>query len=381
MPGHLRQRHGGALALQTVGRADESGPTRAAGVRAEPVISPRPAAQVLPLRREPAAAPDRASEPLPTAQTASAEALHGLQAQSAPEHRPDFDQGELQRPSQPPPPPRASDVSGRLTPSAQSAARPPVLASEAMRKELSPAAPASRPARFWIAVLGLIGLLGAWFVCGPHGLGVPVGGAFLALTMLGMVPMAYPARAAAVVTVAGSGLTVLVAQRFEHAASLEPLVLMVGVMVLAMALLFRSWHRASLLARALVALGVALCAGWLWMGGSLQQLLVLDRQWQAWLLPVLTVPFALILLLSLLAFMDSRSTGACGAWAAALLIWYALYTWVELLVVYWPAGSAALDSARMSADTAMTVLSAPLFASALALGLAQLLAVATATDE
>jgi hypothetical protein len=274
---------------------------------------------------------------------------------------------------------RLAELSSRLTPSAQSAARPPVLASEALRKELAPAAPASQQVGLLTAAVGSVGLCAAWLVCGPHGLGVPLGGAFLALAVLGLVPIAYQARAAALVTVAGSGLTVVTWQKLERAARLEPLLLMIAVTLLAMALLFRSWHRASLLARALVALGVALCTGWLWMSGSLQQLLILESPFQAWLPPVLGIPLAALLLLSLLAFMDSRSTGSCGAWAALLLAWYALYSWTELLGLYWPAQAGGIDLSRVPAEVAITALSAPLFATALAMGLAQLLAVATAT--
>jgi hypothetical protein len=228
---------------------------------------------------------------------------------------------------------------------------------------------------------GSAGFVAAWLVCGPHGLGVPLGGAFLALAVLGLLPMAYQARAAALVTVSASGLTVVTWHRLERAAGLEPLVLMIGVTLLAMALLFRSWHRASILARALVALAVALCAGWLWMSGSLQQLLILESHWQMWLPPVLCVPLAGLLLLSLLAFMDSRSTGSCGTSAALLLGWYALYTWTELLGLYWPMQAQSVDFDRVHPEIAMAVLSAPLFAMALATGLAQLLAVATATES
>ena len=116
------------------------------------------------------------------------------------------------------------------------------------------------------------------------------------------------------------------------------------------------------------------------MSGALQQLLILESHWQTWLPPVLGLPLTALLLLSLLAFMDSRSTGSCGAWAALLLGWYALYTWTELLGLYWPVQASSFELSRVPAEIALAVLSAPLFASALATGLAQLLAVATATE-
>ena len=136
--------------------------------------------------------------------------------------------------------------------------------------------------------------------------------------------------------------------RLEQGAALDPLVPMVGCSLLSMALLFRSWHRASLLARALVALGIVLCAGWVWMSGALQRLLVLEGQWQSWVPAVLVVPLVILLLLSLLAFMDSRSTGACALWSALVLAWYALFAWFDLLALAWPAALAHADWQRVS---------------------------------
>jgi hypothetical protein len=207
-----------------------------------------------------------------------------------------------------------------------------------------------------------------------------VGGALLALAALGAMPMPYPARAMSLATVAGSVFAVVTWHRADRAADLEPVVLGLGVVVLAMALLFRSWHRASWLSRALVGVGLALCAGWLWSSQALQQLLVLDSQFQAWFGPVLCVPFALLLLLSLLAFMDSRSTGACALWAGLLLLWYGVHDWTALAVRYWPAGASRPLLERVPPEIAVTWFSAPLFAAVLAAALSQLLAVATADE-
>jgi hypothetical protein len=109
-------------------------------------------------------------------------------------------------------------------------------------------------------------------------------------------------------------------------------------------------------------------------------LLVLDSRVQAWFGPVLCVPFALLLLLSLLAFMDSRSTGACAVWAGLLLLWYGVHDWAGLAVRYWPAGSVRPLLERVPAEVAVTWLSAPLLAAVLATALAQLLAVAAADE-
>ena len=140
------------------------------------------------------------------------------------------------------------------------------------------------------------------------------------MNLLGFVPLPYAARASALAAVAGSGLAVVTWHAFAaQALDLDALVLRIGVLSLAMALFFRAWHRGSLLARALVALGIALCAGGLWMSGSLGALLALDGGVQSWLLPLSSLGLAVLLMLSLLAFMDSRTTGGCAAWASLLL--------------------------------------------------------------
>jgi len=268
----------------------------------------------------------------------------------------------------------------RTTPSAQTGGRPLVLASQALRKDLAPATPAGPQVRKVTGMVSIAGVAAAMVLCGPSGFGLPIGGAFLALGALGLVPMPYQARAAALVTVAASGLAIVTWSRIERATDLEQIVLLVGVLLLSMALLFRSWHRASLLARALVALGASVCAGWLAMSDGLQKLLILEAGWQQWLPAVLPLPLAIVLLLSLLAFMDSRSTGGCVAWASLLLGWYALHAWVELVPLLWPDRGRGFGSVPVDGNLALTMLSGPLFAIVLAAALAQLLSVATAAE-
>ena len=96
------------------------------------------------------------------------------------------------------PPPRPNDTGSRLTPSAQSAASPPVLASECLRKDFAPASPGGRPVRGVTTLVGVLGLGIALLLGRMQGLGIPLGGAFAALALLGVVPLAYAARAATV---------------------------------------------------------------------------------------------------------------------------------------------------------------------------------------
>jgi hypothetical protein len=254
-----------------------------------------------------------------------------------------------------------------------------VLASEALRRDLAPAEPGAALARTAAAATGLLGVLLAMLVAGPRGFGLPVGGALLVVALLGVVPLPYAARASALAAVAGSGLAVVSWHAITMgAAGLEAMILRAGVVVLAMALLFRAWHRGSLLARALVALGIALCAGWLWMSGTLGALLVLDSAVHSWLGPVLSVALVVLLMLSMLAFMDSRATGGCQVWAALLLGWSAAYGGVELLVRVWEMDAAKPLLGQLTPEVWVALATAPLFGITLAVALAQLLAVATA---
>jgi hypothetical protein len=375
------QRHNAALALDALRRSDTPEPSDAS--RLEPVSRRHTpaAAEIVPLR--PAENSIAAKLPAPTPRpqpdahrTDSSEPdVHGP-ARGAPLPAVAPSTGRTSDP-----PPRPNETGTRLTPSAQSAARPPVLASECLRKDLAPSTPSGRPVRGVTALVGVLGLGIALLLGRMQGLGIPFGGAFAALALLGIVPLAYAARAAAVMTVAGSGLSVVIWDRLGHGEQLDPLIPLIGCCLLAMALLFRSWHRASLLARALVALGIVLCAGWVWMSGALQRLLVLEGEWQSWLPALLVVPLVILLLLALLAFMDSRSTGGCALWSALVLAWYALYAWLDLIELAWPASAAHAEWQRVSPEIAITLISGPLFAVALVLALAQLLAVATADAD
>jgi hypothetical protein len=93
------------------------------------------------------------------------------------------------------------------------------------------------------------------------------------------------------------------------------------------------------------------------------------------------VPLALLLMLSLLAFMDSRSTGACGTWATLLLIWYALYQWSGLLALYWPRGSGGFALRRVDPQVASAELAQPLLTVLFVVGVAQLLSAASAAER
>jgi hypothetical protein len=266
----------------------------------------------------------------------------------------------------------------RPTPAAnQAATRPPVLASEALKRDLTPSSPAPQLARRIAMIVGALGAAQALLWSGPHGIAVPLAGAFAALIALGAAPMAYAARASAVATVAGAALGVAAFVETTATGRFEPLVLATGVTVLSAALLFRAWHRASWFARALTAFGIAVCAGYLAMSEALRRLPIVDPSWQAWLPQLLQLVLVLLLFLSLLAFMDARSTGGCDAWALSLLGWYVVFRAVETLAWRFPAASVAIDGAaakvaREASEHAALHSAIPLFAGMFALSLAQL---------
>lgn len=259
--------------------------------------------------------------------------------------------------------------------------RPPVLASEALRKDLAPVAPAPGAMRGAAVSLGLLGVLGCVALSGLGGLGAVMAGAFAAITVVGLSPVGYASRATAVLTLGGGALTLGIWSVVQLTNVIEPFVLLGSVTVLSTALIFRAWHRASLFARALTLLGVAGCMAWLWMVRSLGALTILDTHWQAWLPPIMQIPLALLLMLSLLAFMDSRSTGACGAWASLLLLWYTAFEWIALLVLYWPVGAPDFDVTRVDPQLASAHFAQPLLAALLSVALAQSLAIASSSER
>jgi hypothetical protein len=270
----------------------------------------------------------------------------------------------------------ARPPSVRPTPAATtSAARPPVLASEALRRDLAPSTPADVIMRRVCFLVGLLGGMQTLLWTGARGVAVPLAGAFATLIALGVAPMGYAARAAAIATIAGAALGITSFAETMRTGRFEPLVLTAGITVLAAALLLRSWHRASWLARGLVAFGVAVCAGFLAMSQALQRLPIVDPSWQTWLPQVLQLVLVLLLLLSLLAFMDARSTGGCGAWATAVLTWYVVFRGVEMLAARFPSAvRAARGAADEAAEGELAALhgAAPLLTCLLALALAQL---------
>jgi hypothetical protein len=124
----------------------------------------------------------------------------------------------------------------------------------------------------------------------------------------------------------------------------------------------------------MVALGILLGASFLWMSGVFNQLTMLDTAWQSWAPRLVGFPFGILLMLSLLSFMNARTTAGAAAWATFVLLWYALYTTLDLLHAVWPKSAEQPDFTLVDSQRMLALGSAPIFSALLALGLAQLIA-------
>jgi len=195
--------------------------------------------------------------------------------------------------------------------------------------------------------------------------------------------MPYSGRASAVTTVSATGLALLLWSDAPTPGGASRLMLTAAVTLLGTGLLFRAWHRASALSRFIVASGIGLASLFLWLSGELTDLTLVDTAWQSWLPRVVALTFALLLLLSLLAFMDARSTGGAAVWAGFILCWMGVHAVAAIMHAAWPKGADAIDLSRIPHDTLLAWTSTPLLTALLSIGLAQLMAsgIADATQR
>lgn len=242
--------------------------------------------------------------------------------------------------------------------------KPPFLASEILHEDLMPTEPGGRALTQTLRLFGGWGLLVALWGLGstPFAL-VSVGALALLVTSVLRVP--HITRALMVASVSATGLCIACFWKTQAGGALEDALLAASTTLLASALLFRAWYRGSNAARGLVAAGLLTCLSWAAMGVD-RRLLLLDWTWQSWLPALIFAVFVILCVLSLLAFMDDETTGACDVWAGCLLVWYAVHS----------VAREALVAEGAAADEAMSTLglTEPIFAAPLAVALAQLLA-------
>jgi len=249
-------------------------------------------------------------------------------------------------------------------PLAQPAPRPPFLASEILREDLMPAEPGRGVLTLCLRVFGALGLLVAFWTYGSAPFALASVGS-LAMLTVSALRLAHITRALAVATIAGTGLGVACIWHLALGGATEGALLAVSAPVLAGALFFRAWYRGSSAARGLVAVSLMSSVTWALMTAN-AKLLSLDWTVQSWLPALLWCVFVILCVLSLLAFMDDETTGACDVWATSLLVWYMVQAVTQEVLT-----SSGLPAERSLAALGLTV---PIFAAPLAVAVAQLLA-------
>ena len=206
--------------------------------------------------------------------------------------------------------------------------RPPYLASEILREDLTPSEPGKKLLELLLYVAPALGIAAA-LVSGLSRTATWV--ALVALTgllALARFELPYATRAVLVALTGGGTLTLVsvwcltLGERFDRA------LLAGAATLLPAALLFRAWYRASEVARALVGGSLLLALAWA-LATSDRQLLSLVFDWQSWLPALTWYLFGLLCLLSLLAFMGDETTAGCDVWAMGVLIWYGVFAIVR----------------------------------------------------
>lgn len=229
----------------------------------------------------------------------------------------------------------------------------PLLASSVLWEDFAPKEPGHQVLRQTAIAVGVVGTAATLVLSWQEPAALLLAALFALLGLLGVIGLSYALRAASIVPVAFCGLLGVSWVRTGLTGLYSGPWLAVGVAVLSASLYFRAYYRSSKIARLLVGAGILVCAGWLFAAGHMDQLAVLDLHWQSWLKPMMWLGLALLLLLSLLAFMEARTTGGCKLWATALLGWYAIYVTLEWALQEWPAPQSIVyaDTSRTLAPT------------------------------
>jgi len=131
-------------------------------------------------------------------------------------------------------------------------------------------------------------------------------------------------------------------QQTIHGVEPEGIILAGATILLSGSLLFRAYYRGARLARFAVALGVVALVAWFVVSGGHESLVMLEGHWQSWAPASMHMGFALLALLSLMAFMESSTRGGSHVWAVALLVLYAVHIGLMIASAVWPpSGTAA----------------------------------------
>ncbi|MCB9708122.1 MAG: hypothetical protein H6714_04995 [Myxococcales bacterium] len=208
----------------------------------------------------------------------------------------------------------------------------PLLASAVLWEDFAPEEPGKQWLRQAALAVGVLGVSAALVLSWQEPAALLLAVLFALIGVLGLIGLSYTWRASLMAPVALGALVLVSGPQSGPWLS-------IGIAVLSASLLFRAFYRSSKTARVLVGSSLLVCISWLAKTVKEGQFEVMDLQWQSWLGPIMWVALALLLLLSLLAFMEPRTTGGCKLWATALLVWYAMYLTAEWALRAWPAAS------------------------------------------
>ncbi len=206
--------------------------------------------------------------------------------------------------------------------------KPPVLASDILREEVAPRAPARTMIRIWLATFAAacaLSAVAAKFGFGPHTRHVFEGSlATAGLAALGaLVPAPYALRAI-LALIAGLALLVLGATDrgplapLGHEGLLPATAGLVLITALPASLLFRARYRAFRAARVIlsISLAVAIPAATFAIFSAIDDSAPLEMRIANALLAAATAT-------GFFGYMGEETTGGCGRWAAVVLFVYA----------------------------------------------------------
>jgi hypothetical protein len=227
-----------------------------------------------------------------------------------------------------PPPGTASGNGSQRVKTVRAVQRPPYLASEILREDLTPSEPGRRELGLVLQLapaLGALAALGSGIQRSATWVAVAMFAALFALTRL---ELRYTVQSVVVALTGTAALALVAGWRMVLGGGWDDPLLASSVTLLSSSLLFRAWYRAAPAARFLVLLALTLALSWATMS-SHRELLSLEFSWHSWLPALTWYLFGLLCLLSLLAFMGGDTTGGCDVWALSLFSWYALFAGVR----------------------------------------------------
>ena len=314
---------------------DPPAPADASATRRKPLARP---AEVVPLRPEPE--PETQATPEP-------------ETQATPEPEPE---------TQATPEPEPERV------------LPAFLASQILAEDLEPTDPGATSIRIVGAAVGAFGAAGVVAVGG-----LAVGPALAAVGLvvlagLAIAPLSYAQRALGMLSMSLVGVAIGAIHRLGEADPFLSLLLTSGTLVLGGGLLMRHTYRAARLARIVVAAGIGAMTLWFVLSGGFETLAYFEPAWQSWAPAIPKVLLGITVLLSLLSFMDERSTAGARVWATMLLSLYTATMALTVAIQFFPLGRGV--AASHPSPTAAYALAVTSLITVGAMALAQALIVA-----